>query len=73
MAEINGLEEPWIRARDARWGVTDDVLNQSMVPTQDICVTTDPHALVKDRFEYDKAHDRMKILSVEFGSYGVAE
>eukprot|EP00973_Karenia_brevis_P009240 1253965-Karenia_brevis.AAC.1 len=67
MAEINGLQEPCIRARDGLWykhdkkgpnpwtGITDEVLNQSLVPHEDICLNIDPHALANDQFAYNSA------------------
>eukprot|EP00973_Karenia_brevis_P076707 10654285-Karenia_brevis.AAC.1 len=85
MAEINGLSEPWVRVLDARWykldrkspnpfeGVTDDVLNQSTAQHPDICKNMDPHSLIKDHFAYNRGNDRMQILSMEYGAWGLDE
>eukprot|EP00973_Karenia_brevis_P070096 9744447-Karenia_brevis.AAC.1 len=84
MTEIHGLKGSWIRARDARWyeyfanrvliseGKTLEQIDSSISPIKDLCIVDDPHALIKDKFVFDSACGRMKILSVEYGSYGAS-
>eukprot|EP00973_Karenia_brevis_P017628 2419504-Karenia_brevis.AAC.1 len=85
IAEIDGLSEPWIRARDARWykynrknpnpfeGIIDHELDQSMVQHPDICINMDPHSLTKEHFSNGRGIDHMQILSMEYGAWGLAE
>eukprot|EP00973_Karenia_brevis_P066833 9290451-Karenia_brevis.AAC.1 len=85
MTNVKDLPGSWIRARDARWykyieghvtqtgGKTLEELDGRFGPIRDLSVVNDPKPLLKDKFVFDNACDRMKILSVEHGANGAVQ